>query len=283
MTEGPIVYIPTYRRTEKQMTWESLSPKWQARAVLVCDAEDAIELLDYPTLVCPISQGIGLKRQWILDQHDLSDGESILVLDDDLKEFSARRFDNPGRFLSVKTAEGKGIVFDRLLSMLDQVRFAGVLERSGGNREVAPVVMGKRIFEIHGIHVPTFRAENIRFDRVTLMEDFDAALQVMLAGYPTAVLSTHTKGSVRGAPGGCSVFRDAAAQAAAAEALCALHPDYVRLTTRPGWNGDPEPRVDVYIKWSQALKAGCAARTAAGRAQEPEPDWSQIAPEWDLF
>jgi hypothetical protein len=278
----PLIYIPTFRRPDRQTTWDNLTDEWRERTVMVCDAQDAIDLLDYPILVCPVEEGIAGVRQWIMDQHDVSESENLLMLDDDLA-FYERRFDDPRKFRQLTDRSESGPVLDRLIEMLDQVPFAGVIDRSGGNRYDAPVASAGRTHDVHAVHVPTLRAEGIRYDRLTLMEDFDVNLQLLTRGYTTARLSTHCKGSTsRNADGGCSVYRDSTAQTAAATALAALHPGLVRLSERPGW-GTEESRTDVVVSWQKAAAQGWAAREVAGREQEKTPDWAGLAPEWDLF
>jgi hypothetical protein len=235
-------------------------------------------------LVCP-AKGFGPTRQWFFEQHDVDRlGRFLFMLDDDLRFFS-RRYDDPTKFTPLTKPSEMDVLLGRLRAMLDQVPMAGLDSRSGANRRTPPVHMNGRVFDMHCWDVEVARAAGVRFDAIRFMEDFHANLHLLTRGYPTALLTTHCKDDVRSnAPGGCSTYRDSAGQEAAAKALAAKFPAFVKTTTRPGWGGDMAgTRTDVQVQWAKAFKAGLEGRDLLGIPQHPTPDWEGLAPEWDLL
>lgn len=271
------LYIPTYRRVDKQETWERLSDRWKRRTFLVACPDEVGPLRDrgYRVLECPM-EGIAATRQWIIDQHDTEIlGDVLMMMDDDLL-FYKRRADSPSHFTEIHP--GEGALFDEMMNavegMMGYVAVGGISPRSGANRHTAPYLMNTRMYDGHAFNVRVLREEGVRIDRVTFMEDFDVLLQMLEKGYPNLALNTHCKGD-RGSNnnGGCSTYRDAKGQAAAAFALWELHPDYVRITQRVGWMGlEGEGRTDVGLRWKKAYDSGVLGREILGREQEPDLD-----------
>lgn len=272
------IYIPTYRRVGRQETWKWLSPRWRERAFLVARPEevDPLRAQGFQVLECP-ETGIGNTRQWILDQHDIEDGgRRIVMMDDDLR-FYLRRTDDPGKFVYF---EKGGPVWDDLmedlLECLDYVPLAGIVNRSGANRDASPYRLNTRLHDVLAWDLEVARAEGIRINRVPFMEDFDTSLQFLTRGYPTLALGLYCKGdNGSNTPGGCSEYRDRFGQAEAAMWMKETWPDYVTITTRPGWNGEMAgSRTDVRIAWSRAYRDGVEGRKLLGRPLVPEPTWS---------
>lgn len=272
------LYIPTYRRVHRQYTWNSLPERWREQARLVAPPDETAQLekLGYPVLPCPV-EGIGAKRQWIIDQH--TDGDHVLMLDDDLR-FYGRRADNWGKFVTLTDA---GPLLDDVLQMLEQVPLVGLAARSGANYVELPVRMFGRIYSALFLNVEVARRHDIRFDQVQFMEDFDVALRFLLLGYPTALNSAYAvaQATKANATGGCSVYRDAAGQAAAARTLHARYPDLVKVVEKQqdgvnGWG----TRTDVRIAWTKAFKAGQEGREVLGLPQHPKPKWDALEAAW---
>lgn len=268
------IYIPTYRRVGRQETWSRLSPYWRDRAFLVAvpDEADQLRATGANVLVCPV-RGISPTRQWVLDQHDVDLlGERLFMMDDDLG-FAVRRDDAPTKFLPLlpQDHEGFNAMMGSLVGLLSQAPLVGLANRSGANRDTSPVRVNVRLHDLLGFNVPLTRAEGVRIDRLRFMEDFDVALQFLTKGYPTLCLNTHVKDDKGGsnAAGGCSEYRDAAGQAAAAVALAQLFPGFVTITERPGWNGAMAgARTDVRVAWAKAYAHGREMRELLGQPQE---------------
>lgn len=271
------VYIPTYKRVGRQETWSWLPEEVQQRTYLVCYEEEAdtLDMLGYNVLVRPV-KGIANTRQWIVDQHDVAThGETVLMLDDDLK-FAARREDDPTKF--IKPDKGGGHLrnmFAQLDRMMQHVPCGGLADRSGANRITEPYRLNSRMFAAWALNVPITRELGIKVNRLPFMADFDTMLQFLAKGYPTLSLNTYVKDDAgSNADGGCSVTRSGADLELAAMQLAALWPEFVTTVQRPGWRGMGDTRTDVRVAWAKAYKAGLEARDMLGLPQERELDWS---------
>lgn len=275
----PTIYIPTYRRTGAQETLNWISPAWWDRVHLVAAEDEVAALAEYGVdiLICPVQGRIGDVRQWIIDQHDMSQGSRILMLDDDLKFFE-RRTDDPTKFVPIDEA-GWDTIMDELMLMLDVVPLCGVVNRSGANRYVEPYRLTPRVGGTLAIDLDVVRRHDFTMNRIRFMEDFDFALQFLSMGYPTLGLNTHVFDQRGGsnARGGCSTSRDQAAQSAAAHRLAAMWPDFVSTREAPGWAGEMAgTRTDVRVAWRRALDSGRTMR-AIFPNMPPTPKLS-----WDL-
>lgn len=269
------IYIPTFGRMRRQVTWQFISPAWRKRTWLVARPEEAeqLDLLGYPVLACP-ARGIGDTRQWILDQHDPeADGEVLVMADDDLR-FAVRRDDEPTKLARMTSPEDFDVMMDELLGMMEYFAFGGLANRGGAHQDTRRYKINGRIHDFQVFDVAVTQREGIRANRVRFMEDFDVALQFLTKGYPTALLNTHTKDDAGGsnAPGGCSTYRDSAGQAQAAQELARLFPAFVTPVVKKGWQGEMAgTRVDVRVQWQKAFQAGRQRRELLGLDQEVLP------------
>jgi len=265
------IYIPTYGRVHRQETLMAFPAEWRARTALVCRPAEAQALAAYgvEVLVAPV-QGISATRQWILDQHE---GDRLLMFDDDLK-FAWRRQDDPTKFQRLEHGDRLiGTMLGTLLEALDWYPVVGLASRGGANRETADWRFNQRLWDVMGLRVDVARQDNLHY-RMDLMEDFDIHLQFLTHGYPSAMLNAFTKDDFgSNAPGGCSTYRDATMQAAAALDLVLAWPGLVALReTKNDWGNGMEARMDVRVAWAKAFKAGQEWRRASGL-----PSWEDEA------
>lgn len=255
----PQIYIPTYRRIDSQVTWGYLSPFWRDRAVLVAVPEEVGPLRErgYSVLECP-AKGIGPTRQWIIEQHA---GRYVFMFDDDL-HFFRRREDEPEKFMPKDTMANDTGIFDDmmidLLELLTEVPLVGIAGRGGANRVTDRVRRNMRMHDMFGIDLDVTREHGFRIDRIKFMEDFDFILQHLAAGYDTACLNSYVKYDYSVREGGCSEYRDAAGQAAAALDLAMLWPEFVttRQVKSKSYDGMWGSRTDVTVQWGKAARAG---------------------------
>ena len=96
-----VIYIPTYDRVGKQITFDNLPNKWKEKAVLVVSPNEVHK--EYPTLSCP-EQGNGIApvREWISEH---GQGKRYAVFDDDIQFVYTRRKDEDGLSNSPLTEE----------------------------------------------------------------------------------------------------------------------------------------------------------------------------------
>lgn len=277
------IYIPSMGRVARQPTYDVLQPTG-AEITIVCPLGEVAshQSKGRDAWGCP-AVGITATRQWIMDNATTN---KVFMFDDDLR-FAVRRVDAYTKFVP---ADLKALrtMLDRLESMLDQVPLAGLCNRGGANNtptKDCPVSMNKRLFDVQCLDTEWFHREGIKY-RQPFMEDFDVSLQAHLKGYPSAMLTTHTKDNIGGANagGGCSMYRTLAGQAAAARTLSNQWPGFVSIReVQAKTKGEWSTRIDVKVKWVEAFKAGCELRDLLGIDQHPAPDWGGIAPEWTLL
>lgn len=278
------LFIPTRGRVGNQPTYDTLV-QTGIETTLICPPEEveAHWKSGRDALACP-AVGITATREWIMYQAHR--GDKVMMFDDDLR-FATRRLDDFTKFVPNDLKQNR-IMLDRLETMLDQVPLVGLCNRGGANntpRQNCPVAMNKRLFDVQCFDASWFHDEGITY-RQSFMEDFDICLQAHLKGYPSAMLTTHTKDNIGGANagGGCSIYRTAEGQAKAAHQLAERWPGFVSLREVNAKDGGHwATRIDVKVMWVQAFKAGCELRDLLGKKQHPTPDWDGLAPEWEVL
>jgi hypothetical protein len=252
------IYIPTYRRVHDQRSVSYISDRWLRDTYLVAvpDEVDTLRTI-YPSLKileCP-AKGIGPTRQWILNQHDIDKhGPQIMMMDDDL-QFYKRRTDDPTKFTQFQTGAEFDVMMEEFLELFLDSPLIGISNRSGANRDTSRVRSNTRMHDLFGIDLTVTRKHGFRIDRIKFMEDFDFILQHLTAGYETLCLNSYCKGD-RGSniAGGCSEYRDAAGQEAAALDLAMEWPEFVKLRkVKAKGAGMWAERTDVTVQWQKAF------------------------------
>jgi hypothetical protein len=261
------IYIPTLRRVNNQITYRFLPSDIQKKTTLVVDHSERGR---YPahmrTLVCPPRcDHIGKVRQFIVDQHDVARlGPKLIMLDDDLN-FSRRcdegggpmatrkRRDTRTLFLSMRPGDWE-TMFRQIEKLLDDHVHVAVRHREMAQDE-HDVEYCVRALRALAYDVRELRRLKVRFDRMTVMEDFDVTLRLLRMGHPNAVISTFVQNQrASGSPGGCSTYRTMETQKQGALALARAHPDFVKVVTKQtkaiAWNA--QERMDVEIQWKKA-------------------------------
>ena len=249
------IYIPTYKRTDKQITLGNLPKSLYDQTYLVCVEEEAEELSKYGAKILvtpPEVKGIGPTRQYVIDN---AKDKHILFLDDDLKfyrrnEEAKLKKINPDEFHHLHTW------INYCLEM--GYPMVGVSAQAGNNRFKGNFAYLQRIFTVYGLNTEFLKEKNIRFDEMELMEDFNVALKIIRHGFKT-ILNTefaHTQ-SNSNASGGCSEYRNYELQKKSAYMLMEKHYPYVKVVKKnaKSWTGLQE-RYDVRIQWKKAYIEG---------------------------
>jgi hypothetical protein len=244
------IVIPTRGRIFQE-TYSELPKSIQKRVKFI--VTPGLEQCVVGPDVIPVPEsvkGIGPKRQWIIDNF----GPKVLMLDDDLT-FATRRQDDPTKFVPSSERELEQMV-EWLDACLDSYPHVGVSVREGGNRNTELHLWNGRMLRVHGFRTDVLKKENIRFDRLPFMSDFDVTLQILRAGYVNLKINWMVQNQrSSNAPGGCSTYRTIEGLRESAHKLKALHPDYVTLVekqTKGAWNG--QARTDVSIQWKKAYQ-----------------------------
>lgn len=243
------IYIPTVGH-RMQRAFLALPPELKAKTWLVTRPDERVELtkLTPQVLVLPdrVPRGISPTRQWILEQAH----SKLIMIDDDLT-FAAR---GPG--LKLHQASDDEVVrgFARVESLLATHAHGCISPREGNNRQPEEVTFVGRA---RGAIAYDPRRVIGRFDRLPLMEDFDMTLQMLRAGHKNFILwSLCFQAGATNSPGGCSSFRTEELCRRTANALHALHPEFVTVVTKAtkwgsGFGGE---RTDVRVAWKKAYE-----------------------------
>lgn len=256
---GLRIYIPSKGRADqKNHTWENLPLDVREWSHVVVGPEDyaayAERFPENNIMLLPKKvKGIGKVRQFLIDE--VYDG-NMLMLDDDLSFFT-RREDDPTKLRKSDVKDIRAML-RAVNKALDQYAHVAIAVREGANRCTDEFLYNTRCLRALGYHLPTMKAERIKFDRLPVMEDFDAALQLLRKGYPSCTVNKWCQDQgTSNAPGGCSTYRTKEVQAKGAHGLKKLHPEFVRVVekeTKGAWGGGV--RTDVQVSWKKAYEEG---------------------------
>jgi hypothetical protein len=253
------IYIPSHARADRQRTFESLPPSLRENATIVVYPEEASAYCNFPVTIAKVSErGIGHKRKWIVDNHDIQNlGPEIVMLDDDLG-FLLRRKDDPSKFIAASPKEVEKM-FTTIYRKLSKYAQVGICPREGGNNMLYDAEC-TRIQRVIGCNVAMLLEAETDYSRLPVMEDFDVSLQLLRAGYKNCVLAHWgQQQGASNAPGGCSTYRTMEVQKRGALGLKALHPEFVTVVvkqTKTAWGG--QERTDVRIQWKKAYASSCS-------------------------
>lgn len=261
------IYIPSCGRSSFLGTLSHLPKSLLKQTTLVVQHKERTAYIaaltaieggeDVKVLVLPPRiKTIAPTRAFIFEYARLAGEQKIVMLDDDLR-FDWRRKDDNGKFL-VATDQQVLELFAAIKTQLEAYVHVGVLAREGGNRVLQfPAVYNTRMMRVLAYRVDILWRENIKFNRIQLMEDFDVCLQLLRKGYANCVLTEWVQGQGNsGATGGCSHFRTIDLHNDCANKLAKLHPGLVKVVfkqTKGAWGGGI--REDVTVQWKKAYNA----------------------------
>lgn len=246
------IYIPTYRRADRQVTWGYIPEYWREHVTFVLDAEDEHRMrlnAEFSTAtfwrVPEHVTTIAKKRAFILENTRYS---KILMLDDDLF-FDARA---DGRLTRATTTQTHLALLE-MDATLDRLAHAA-FSASRGNNRLRPGWQNENTRAMYalGFKPAIVRAE-CELGRIEFREDFDYTLQLLRKGYPNAVYADLAMDQSYNTPGGCRDQRTVAASDAAAEQLAELHPGFVRVVEKD--YDKSTKRKEVVVQWKKAYQS----------------------------
>lgn len=248
------ILIPSYGRANApHLTHHYLPHRWWGRITYVVHPDQYQAYRDRlpPALkVTPLPYEPGnmgqLRRRAVRDLVE----DKFLFLDDDLR-FYVRRADKPDRLRYTDEIAAHEMLAE-VEEKLEDFAHVGISHREGNNRYALPWVNNVRCTRAVAHHRATYLRHR---PTLSLMEDFDVALQMLTDGHALCVLTYWAQGQ-RGtqAAGGCADFRNHESQARAARALAAKFTDFVRLRTKNTKGGLGES-LDVTILWKKAYES----------------------------
>lgn len=264
------IYIPTYRRTHRQRTWQFLSPYWRERTTFVCDEEDARILSEQEqgTAGFWISKAktIAKKRAEIMKK---SPHRHILMLDDDLR-FCKRTYESPEHRVNLRQGHAKRQSYsfklpnatpkqvDRALLKFEAKLESGNYAHLGfgarqGNNTLPDYGWRKNARMIYALGYDLKVVRKVcELGRIETREDMDYTLQLLRAGYRNAINVEMVVDQYYNAVGGARDQRSVESGNADAEKLAKLHPGLVKVVERA--YKQSIPRKEVVVSWRKAYK-----------------------------
>jgi hypothetical protein len=250
------LFIPTYRRVEKQRTWDNLPNFAKEFTYLVCGEDEREDHEKAGRQVWVHPEGfhrVAPKRQWIVEN---SSDSKIVMADDDL---SFRCREEGDYKLRPMEEDDFRKMFDTLEEELDNYAAVGVSSQAGNNHTFPATILSPgRMFTMYALRADILLREQIRFDDLEVMEDFHVALSLLRKGLPNAILQSWCWSQAKSnAAGGCSTYRTAEVQDKNARKLAELHAPFVTVVEKESksWGNGLEKRTDVRVQWKKALES----------------------------
>lgn len=247
------VIIHTYGRAKRglQYTLTALLEDG-IQPLLVVQAREAHEYSWYPGETYSLPDHVRTlahTRDHII--HDMPGDDHVVLMDDDLR-FACRRADDRTKFRPDAGGDLQEMLIevDRNLTVCPMV---GIGAREGGNRVTEKYVENSRIMRVLAFRRSYLKKHCMTFSPLVVMEDFHINLQILRSGACTRICNDWVSDQVGGsdAPGGCSVYRTPQVQTDSANLLASLHPGFVKVVEKKGWQGQGT-RTDVMVYWKKA-------------------------------
>lgn len=268
------LYIMTRGRVGKQTTLGNLPQSLQKWTYLVCPKEEGeqhlrnhplVGILPAPEHVTNYSQ----KFQWILEGFPTEQGgkpydseDKAVILDDDLV-FSRKAETTRGSLITLRGERLKELheLFSQMEEMLEKIPLVGVHPRQMGNSAKTPFVWNGRVICIQGVNrrIIRERIPALRTDSLPILADVVLNCSLLSHGLPNALITTFFQDhGPCNADGGCSLYRTAEMQAAAARYIAARYSPYAKTVVKKPkvakWLG--ETRTEFTVQWKKLYEYG---------------------------
>lgn len=206
--------------------------------------------------------GISRTRQWILTQlpGDCQrrwgfTPRTVMMADDDLWFCHRPKIDDPYMPYINTDPYHMHRMIELLTGWLEMgIVHVGLISRQANRILNMRWQQPGRQMNIHAYDVQALRKIPLKWDRVPVMEDFDITLQLLSLGYVNRISCRYAWTQTSNSDGGCSTYRTADVQAAAAHKLAKLHPGVVKILEKEAktWKNKLTARVDVRVRWLKA-------------------------------
>lgn len=253
------IYIPTYKRVNRQITWDRMAPALRDITTLVVSKEEApLHRALGRNVVVSADQGKGMAaiRGWIVRHAQKHGEDKVAILDDDLTFQVARDGKIPNATF--------GEQFEAIAWMEDTLRevpLCALGVRFLDYDNTADYVECCRGMQAIGLDTRWAKGYGVNFDRGPIppwfpMDDFHITLQTLTRGFRNRVsLKYRTCPAPANAPGGCSEQRSLERQNASASILADLYPQFVKVRAKKAWQGMEGEMYDVTVQWKKAYNA----------------------------
>lgn len=251
--EDLTIFIPTYKRADKQETFKNLSEEIQEQTILVVHPSEESLYSEYNYVVCP-ADTISKKRAWIIRNCPT---KYLIMLDDDLK-FCKRKSEEGWKLKYIDgTDEVTELFNDVLLALKAGYAHVGISARMGNNREESNVKENTRMFGFLAYNRDVILKEVI-LERVKFHEDFDITLQLLQKGYENLVFFYYAKDDARGynSEGGCSDERDLENHNESVKHFHSLNENFTRIRKLKSKHaGELSERLEITVYWKKAFES----------------------------
>jgi hypothetical protein len=254
--DNMIIAIPTKGRVDRQITYGNIPNRYKHIVYTIVPWEERkLWARSGSVIATPKSvSGISETRTWILKELPKKlDFRYVLMLDDDMDFCFRPSMGSPKLDMVFRYPKEFTKMMNMFKFWLNKGHIhVGLSARQGNNRVMVEVSRVTRMMNAYAYDVVALARLNVKFNRVPVMEDFDLTLQLLRMGHPNVVIYKYCwnqRGS--NSEGGCSTYRTAMMQKRAALKLKKLHPDFVKVVEKEGWNNMPV-RYDVNIQWKKA-------------------------------
>lgn len=268
------IYIPTYRRVDRQKTLGNIPKDWLPHTTLVIDRQDYDDGLRKTarnkgcnTWIVPKSiKTIAQKRAWIIENtpHD-----KIIMLDDDLR-ICRRDYRRTPTLVITSETHQVSRMFRLIDNKLNKFVHIGIGARAGDNnvektqrKQGAETKKELRWFaNFRCMYALAYRTKPVRkrckLGRIEHREDMDYTLQLLRQGYPNRVLVEFTVDQLYNTKGGASVDRKLEDSNRDAVKLAKLHPGFVKVVEKD--YKVSVKRKEVICQWKKAYEEGRKSR-----------------------
>lgn len=204
----------------------------------------------------------GLKKKGIAEARhysirtlaSLKEVDCIIMLDDDMYFYRRKDMSSPSLRVANFVEITDMINTMARYSMLKGYFACGLSARQGNNRVNTPFVENTRMMNAYALNVSAINNEGVRFNEMTVMEDFYVTLSMLTRGYKNRVIYNYCWDQ-RGSndSGGCSSYRTKAVQSRAAHKLAKIFPDFVTVVKKKSNWKNMKERYDVRVQWKKAF------------------------------
>lgn len=206
--------------------------------------------------------GISRTREYILTTlAKQNKARSVFMVDDDLSFCHRPVLDKPDMPYINSSAYDMHCMIETLTLWIEQgSAHVGLISRQANRKTGIEYQEPGRMMNAYAYDAKIIQKlmtqGKVALGRVPVMEDFDLTLQLIRLGYPSRVSCQYAWTQTSNMDGGCSSYRTAEVQAAAARKLAELHAPFVQIVEREAktWQNDLTSRVDVRVAWKKAYE-----------------------------
>lgn len=251
------ICIPTYKRTNNQITLELIPKELIKNTTLVCNKFEEEELKQYGVNILSVPdeiKGIGKVRQFVIENIK---EKYVWFIDDDLNFL--RREPNSIKLKKIKDSDFIDLYNWNKEQLEKGFGIVGCSAQGGNNRFEGKFTYFSRIFSVYALNTKILNKHNIKFSEMEVMEDFNVVLDLLRFGYKSIInteFAHNQKASNQS--GGCSESgRTLEVQKKSALYLAQKHKPFVKVVKKKSknWIG-MEERYDVRIYWKKAFTNG---------------------------